>query len=309
MTQLYVSVAIGTAATLLAAILVLLRAKFQGRRPFVALTRRWVAASNRTSGLVLGLLAVIAMSCFARIRADEENKFRNVLDPSVHANAPSVQGMVSGSDESSPTTQALESLRAYADEIDAKRQSTAATPPAPESVELPDVNTMIAKLVARLEKQPNDVKGCKMLGWSYLNTDRPEEAARAYETALKLEPSDLEIKKALDQTKSAQNAATRTPPSDPETSPTAEDIKAAEGQSDTERDSMIRGMVDRLATRLETSPNDEEGWLRLMRSRMTLGEKDAAKAALTKALETFAGDAAAKGRLTAAARELGVESN
>ena len=72
---------------------------------------------------------------------------------------------------------------------------------------------------------------------------------------------------------------------------------------------MIRGMVDRLATRLETSPNDEEGWLRLMRSRMTLGEKDAAKAALTKALETFAGDAAAKDRLTAAARELGVESN
>ena len=174
-----------------------------------------------------------------------------------------------------------------------------------ESVELPDVNTMIAKLVARLEKQPNDVKGWKMLGWSYLNTDRPEEAATAYETALKLEPSDLEIKKALDQAKSAA----RTPPSDPETSPTAEDIKAAEGQSDTERNSMIRGMVDQLATRLESSPNDEDGWLRLMRSRMTLGEKDAAKAALTKALETFAGDAAAKGRLTAAARELGVESN
>ena len=69
MTQLYASVAIGTAATLLAAILVLLRAKFQGRRPFVALTRRWVAASTRTSGLVLGLLAVIAVSCFALIRA------------------------------------------------------------------------------------------------------------------------------------------------------------------------------------------------------------------------------------------------
>ena len=117
------------------------------------------------------------------------------------------QGTVSGSDESSPT-QALESLRAYADKIDANRQSTAATPPAPGSVELPDVNTMIAKLIARLEKQPNDVKGWKMLGWSYLNTDRPEEAATAYETALKLEPNDLEIKKALDQAKSAQNAST-----------------------------------------------------------------------------------------------------
>ena len=308
MTQLYASVAIGTAATLLAAILVLLRAKFQGRRPFVALTRRWVAASTRTSGLVLGLLAVIAVSCFALIRADEASEFPGALDLGVHANAPSEEGMVSGSDESSPT-QALESLRAYADKIDAKRQSTAATPPALGAVELPDVNTMIAKLIARLEKQPNDVKGWKMLGWSYLNTDRPEEAATAYETALKLEPSDLETQKALDQAKSAQTAAPRAPPSDSETSPTADDVKAAEGQSDTERNSMIRGMVDRLATRLETSPNDEDGWLRLMRSRMTLGEKDAAKAALTKALETFAGDAAAKGRLTAAARELGVESN
>jgi cytochrome c-type biogenesis protein CcmH len=72
---------------------------------------------------------------------------------------------------------------------------------------------------------------------------------------------------------------------------------------------MIREMVDQLAARLETSPNDEDGWVRLMRSHMTLGEKDAAKAALTKALGTFASDAAAKDRLTSAARELGVESN
>jgi cytochrome c-type biogenesis protein CcmH len=70
---------------------------------------------------------------------------------------------------------------------------------------------------------------------------------------------------------------------------------------------MIRGMVDRLAARLETSPNDENGWLRLMRSRMVLGEKDAAGAALGKALEAFAGDASARARLTAAARELGIK--
>ena len=53
MTQLYASVAIGTAATLMATILLLLRPKLKGRRPFVALTRRWVAAGTRTSGFVL----------------------------------------------------------------------------------------------------------------------------------------------------------------------------------------------------------------------------------------------------------------
>lgn len=75
------------------------------------------------------------------------------------------------------------------------------------------------------------------------------------------------------------------------------------------RNSIIRGMVDRLATRLEIFPNDEDGSLRQMRQRMTLGDKDAAKAALTKAFDAFASDAAVKGHLTAAARELGVESN
>ena len=309
MIDLYALVAIGTAATMLAAILVLLRANFQDRWPVVALARQWVAASTRTSGLVLGLLGVIAMSCFVRIRADEESKFLSALDLRVHATAPSVQGMAPGPDGSAPASQALASLSAYADEIGAKSQSTAASPPAPNSTELPAVDMMIAKLVARLEKEPDDVKGWKMLGWSYLNTDRTEEAVRAYETALKLEPSDLEIKKALDQLKPAQTAAPRTSPSDAEPSAPVEDIKAADGQSDAMRNSMIRGMVDQLATRLETSPNDEDGWMRLMRSRVTLGENAAAKSALTKALETFASDAAAKERLSAAARELGVESN
>jgi cytochrome c-type biogenesis protein CcmH len=305
MTQLYASVTIGTAAALLAAILVLLRTEFQGRRPFVALTRRWVATSNRTSGLVLGLLAVIAITCFGRIPADDGSKFGSARDLGVLANSPS-EGAEFGTDDGSLTPQALESLRAYADAIDDNHPS-AAEPHAPESAGLPDVNTMIAKLVARLEKQPNDVKGWKMLGWSYLNTDRLEDAAHAYEIALKLEPGDLEAKKALDQAKSALSAAAPNPPSDSGTSPTAQDIQTAESQADVERNSMIRGMVDRLAARLETSPNDEDGWLHLMRSHMALGEKNAAKAALTKAIETFAGDPVAKGRLTAAGRELGIE--
>ena len=294
MTQLTVSVAIGTAATLLAIILLLLRAKFQGRWPVLSLTQRWVAASTPVSGLVLVLLSAIAVYSFAQIPAHDRSDIDSAASHSV---------------ERSPDAPALEALRAYADKIDAKGQSTAAMSPAPSSAELPDVDTMIAKLLARLEKQPDDVKGWKMLGWSYLNMDRAEEATQAYETALKLEPSDIEIKKALEAAKSAKTVTIQTPPSDTATSPTAEDIKAAEGQSAPQADSMIRGMVDQLATRLETSPNDEDGWLRLMRSRMTLGDKDAAKAALTKALETFASDAAAKARLTATARELGVESN
>ena len=76
MTELNASVAIGTAATLLAVILLLLRANVQGRRPVVALMRRWVAARSSTSGLVLALLAAIAVLSFARIPATERGNSR-----------------------------------------------------------------------------------------------------------------------------------------------------------------------------------------------------------------------------------------
>lgn len=309
MTQLYGSVAIGTGAALLAILLLLLRAEFRGRRPVLALTRRWVAASARSSTLVLALLSAIAVYCFAYVPAHVGSGSSSAAPPRVIANAPTARGTASASGESSGDPQALDALRAYADKLDPEKQSTAGTSPAAGSAELPAVDTMIAKLAARLEKEPDDVKGWKMLGWSYLNTGRPGDAATAYETALKLAPDDPEIRKSLDQARLAQIAKGGTSPSDPAASPPAEDVKASGGQSEGEVNSMVRGMVDRLAARLESSPNDEEGWVRLMRSRMTLGEKGAAKAALTKALETFASDAAVKGRLTAAARELGVESD
>ena len=222
MTQHYASVAIGTAATLMAITLLLLRVKFQGRRPVVTLMRRWVATGTRTSGLVLALISAIAAYSFARIPAHEPSEPNGTS--ALSALAPSMQSTANDSDKSSPADQAaLEALRAYADKIDGKRQSTAVMSTAPESAALPDVNAMIAKLVIRLEKQPDDVRGWKMLGWSYLNTERPEEAEKAYETALKIDRDDIEIKKGLAAAKAAQTAKTGTPPSDPATSPAGRD--------------------------------------------------------------------------------------
>lgn len=298
MKQLYLLVATGTAATLLATALFLLRVKLHGNRPALVLVRRWIATSFHTSGLVLVPLAVIAVSCFAGV---VQNEWNSSSDRSTLGDDPaSMQIPESNSDDGSDPAQALESLRAYADSIGANRGARAAQPPAPNSAELPDVETMIMKLVTKLEKDPNDVNGWKMLGWSYLNTDRPDEAVKSYETALKLDPSNGDIKKALEQAKSAQIAAG--------TSPSASASLPAAGDT-AQRTDMIHGMVDKLAARLEKSPNDENGWLRLISSRMTLGEKDAAKAALAKARAAFASDADATTRLNAAARELGIESD
>lgn len=58
------------------------------------------------------------------------------------------------------------------------------------------VDDMIAQLEARLEKSPDDVRGWQMLGWSYLNTSRYEDAARAYAKAIALDPKSPELRTA-----------------------------------------------------------------------------------------------------------------
>lgn len=309
MTQLYALVAIGTAATLLAIMLFSLRANIEGRKPVLVLMRRWAAMDTRTSGFVLALLCAIAVLSFAGIPTSERSVSSSTSSLPGLPYAQFAKDTSVGSEDRASATPEMESLKAYADEIDAKNASTAAKPPPSSADALPDVDTMIAQLLARLEKQPNDVNGWRMLAWSYLNTNRAQEATQAYETALKLEPGDAEIKKGLEAAKAAQTATIKSPTAELTTGAAAKSTSAAEDPEKSASDSMIRGMVDQLATRLETSPNDENGWLRLMRSRMTLGEKDAAQVALKKALETFASDASATARLTAAARELGVEPN
>jgi len=88
--------------------------------------------------------------------------------------------------------------------------------------------------------------------------------------------------------------------------PTREQMAAASSIPPNQQSAMVKGMVDRLARRLEQNPRDANGWIRLMRARMVLGETDAAVAALRSGLAAFKGDAAAQAQLNRAAQELGV---
>lgn len=88
--------------------------------------------------------------------------------------------------------------------------------------------------------------------------------------------------------------------------PAPHDIQAAEAMPPADRTAMIRGMVDGLASRLERSPRDADGWIRLIRSRVVLGEGDLARQALARGLAAFADDAPERGRIATAAQDLGV---
>jgi len=67
--------------------------------------------------------------------------------------------------------------------------------------------------------------------------------------------------------------------------PTAADVAAVQSMSAEERQTMIRGMVDRLAARLEQNPNDKDGWTRLAHAYEVLGETDKAEAARARAAQ------------------------
>lgn len=58
--------------------------------------------------------------------------------------------------------------------------------------------------------------------------------------------------------------------------PSQEDIAAAQDMSAEERLAMVRSMVSGLADRLKDEPDDLDGWLRLGRAYVVLGDRDAA---------------------------------
>lgn len=85
-------------------------------------------------------------------------------------------------------------------------------------------------------------------------------------------------------------------------------MAAAASMPGQDRQAMIEGMVEGLATKLAASPRDEDGWARLIRSRMVLGDPAKAAADLETAQRAFAGETTALERLAALGRELGLKS-
>ena len=88
--------------------------------------------------------------------------------------------------------------------------------------------------------------------------------------------------------------------------PTAAQVAEAGSMSEADRQAMIQGMVGGLEERLRTSPRDRDGWVRLMRARMVLGDSAAATAAYRNGLRAFADSPAEQAALTEAARGLRV---
>lgn len=105
------------------------------------------------------------------------------------------------------------------DELVANLKSYAETPAASDTPAhagapqqpLPDVDTMIAQLASRLESNPKDIDGWKMLGWSYLQMAQYSMAEVAFSRAVALDPQSADLKRAYEGAKAkAAEAASAT---------------------------------------------------------------------------------------------------
>jgi cytochrome c-type biogenesis protein CcmH len=89
--------------------------------------------------------------------------------------------------------------------------------------------------------------------------------------------------------------------------PSGDAMAAAKDMNEADRATMIRGMVDRLASRLKQNGDDVEGWLRLVRAYMVMGDRDKAKSALIDARQAVANDAERLRQLNEGLKDLGLD--
>jgi cytochrome c-type biogenesis protein CcmH len=136
------------------------------------------------------------------------------------------------------------------------------------------IRGMVDRLAARLKQDGSAVNGWLQLVRSYKVLGEPEKARAAAadaRQALAGDPEKLQrLNAALQQLE--DNAGAPTPaPAPNEAAP-------------------MQDMVARLAERLKASGSNPEGWLMLVRSYATLGEKDKATAAISDARHALADD-------------------
>jgi cytochrome c-type biogenesis protein CcmH len=161
--------------------------------------------------------------------------------------------------------------------------------------------------LAIAKDQKGDAKGA-MDDWIALLKSAPADAPWAPEVRAFVEKVAAE--RHVDLTgrlpPAAAALASASPPSGPAPGPTSDQVAAAGQMSDAGRQAMIAGMVEKQAQSLKANPHDREGWERLMRARMVLGQKDLAAQAYRDAAKAFAGSASDQAALRQAAQGLSI---
>ncbi len=145
----------------------------------------------------------------------------------------------------------------------------------------------------------DEVKASYFLGLAAEQDGRTADAASIWKAMLAKGPADAPWRPVV------QSALARVGGVVPALSDDA--MAAAKEMTDTDRNAMVRGMVDRLAERLKQNGEDVEGWLRLVRAYLVMGERDKAASARADARQAVANDAERLRQLNEGLRNMGLD--
>jgi cytochrome c-type biogenesis protein CcmH len=149
---------------------------------------------------------------------------------------------------------------------------------------------------------PSDIRIAFYKGLAAEQDGQKAEAVRVWTELLARAPADAPYRELI-----AASLA-RLDPKGEAPGPTAEDMAAAQNLSPEQRTAMVRGMVERLAERLKNDGSDLDGWRRLVRAYMVLGEADNAKSAAAAARKALSGDPDKQRLFDEFAKAIGIES-
>jgi cytochrome c-type biogenesis protein CcmH len=146
----------------------------------------------------------------------------------------------------------------------------------------------------------DDPKANYFLGLAAEQDGRKDDAATIWRALLAKAPADAPWR-ALVQSSLARVGGGGTMPALSD-----ETIAASKEMAEGDRNAMVRGMVERLATRLKEKGDDVESWLRLVRAYLVMGERDKAVGASADARQAVASDAERLRQLNEGLRTLGL---
>ncbi|MBR2121138.1 MAG: c-type cytochrome biogenesis protein CcmI [Pseudomonadota bacterium] len=196
-----------------------------------------------------------------------------------------------------------DAVRAWRNSITYNGESAARRADLGEAIAASSGGVVTAEAKAEFDRaialDPNEVKARYFSGVAAEQDGRKDDAVTIWRAMLASAPADAPWRPLV------QGALARVGVVAPKLSD--DTIAAAKDMTEGDRNTMIRGMVDRLATRLKDNGNDVEGWLRLVRAYMVLGERDKAQAALIDARGAVGNDAGRLQQLNDGLKSLGLD--
>lgn len=160
-----------------------------------------------------------------------------------------------------------------------------------------DAKTEFERAVKLSADEP---KARYFLGVAAEQDGQPKQAAAIWKAMLDKAPADAPWRTSVEAALARVGAAKMPALSD-------EQVADANSMSAEDRTTMIRGMVDRLASRLKQNGDDVQGWLRLVRAYMVLGDRDKARDAGGSARKALEHDQERLHQLNVGLKALGLE--